>query len=106
MAMSTGGTVPSVRALALLNLTVQRASRSLCRSLAGLAFQASGMRPSLMVFFSSSVLDRKSTRLNSSDANISYAVFFVKKEVADEAHGRRVSDVSSHVDRYGRDRYL
>src|SRR5947209_10630688 len=56
MAMSTGGTVPSGLALALLNLTVQRASRSLYLSLAGLAFQASGMRPSLMAFFSSSVL--------------------------------------------------
>ena len=54
--MSTGGTVPSGLALALLNLTVQRASRSFCRSLAGLAFQASGMRPSLIAFFSSSVL--------------------------------------------------
>ena len=54
--MSTGGTVPSGLALALLNLTVQRASRSFCRSFAGLAFQASGMRPSLIAFFSSPVL--------------------------------------------------
>src|SRR6516165_2260281 len=56
MAMSTAGFVPSARSFALLNLTVQRASRSFCRSLAGLAFQSSGMRPSLIARFSSSVL--------------------------------------------------
>ena len=39
-----------------LNLTVQRASRSLCRSLAGSPCQASGMRPSLIAFFSAAVL--------------------------------------------------
>jgi hypothetical protein len=37
-------------------LTVQRASRSFCRGLAGLAFHTSGMRPSFSAFFSSSVL--------------------------------------------------
>ena len=35
MARSTRGIVPSARVLALVNLTVQRASRSLCRILAG-----------------------------------------------------------------------
>src|SRR5215471_9612427 len=55
-ARSTGGIEPSARGLALLNLTVQRASRSLCRSLAGLAFQFGGIRPCLIAFFSSSVL--------------------------------------------------
>lgn len=49
--MSTGGTEPSGLALALLNLTVQRASRSLWLSLAGLVFQSPGMRPSLIAFF-------------------------------------------------------
>src|SRR6516162_3019984 len=56
IARSTGGVEPSSRGLALVNLTVQRASRSLCRSLAGLAFQFAGIRPSLIAFFSSSVL--------------------------------------------------
>jgi hypothetical protein len=42
--------------VALLNLTVQRVSRSLCRSLAALAFQFAGIRPFLIAFFSSSVL--------------------------------------------------
>jgi hypothetical protein len=50
------GVEPSSRGLALVNLTVQRASRSFWRSLAGLSFQSSGMRPSLMAFFSSSLL--------------------------------------------------
>src|SRR5947209_7765037 len=54
--MSTGGIVPSAFGLALLNLTVQRASRSLCASLAGLAFQSCGIRPSLIAAFSPSVL--------------------------------------------------
>jgi hypothetical protein len=38
---------------ALVYLTVQRASRSFWRSFAGVSFQASGMRPSLIAFFSS-----------------------------------------------------
>ena len=42
--------------LALVNFTVQRASRSFWRSLAGLSFHWSGTRPSLIAFFSSSVL--------------------------------------------------
>ena len=56
MAMSAGGIVPSDFGFALENLTVRRASRSLCASLAGLAFQSCGIRPSLIAFFSSSVL--------------------------------------------------
>ena len=56
MAMSTGGVVPSARVLALVNLTVQRASRSLCRTLAGFFAQSSGMPPALIVWFSSRVL--------------------------------------------------
>src|SRR3712207_7149229 len=33
--------------------------------------------------------DRKSTRLNSSHANISYAVFCLKKKTPDQPHGAR-----------------
>src|SRR3712207_8771754 len=36
-------------------------------------------------------LDRKSTRLNSSHANISYAVFCLKKKTERQHHGRRPS---------------
>ena len=56
MAMSTGGLVPSARSFAFENLTVQRASRSFWRSFAGLSFHSSGIRPSLIAFFSSSLL--------------------------------------------------
>jgi len=56
IARSTGGVEPSSRGLALVYLTVQRASRCFWRSFAGLSFQASGMRPSLLAFFSSRVL--------------------------------------------------
>ena len=55
MAISTGGIVPSACGLALVNLTVQRASRSFCRSFAGLSCQCCGMRPALMSSFSSFV---------------------------------------------------
>ena len=54
-AMSMRGE-PSSDGLALENLTVQRASRSFCASLAGLSFHASGMRPALISVFSPSVL--------------------------------------------------
>ncbi len=47
---------PSSAGLALVNLTVPRASRSFRASLAGLTFQSSGMRPSLIAFFSASAL--------------------------------------------------
>jgi hypothetical protein len=50
IAISTGF-VPSARGLALENLTVQRASRSFWRSLAGRFFQADGTRPALMAAF-------------------------------------------------------
>ena len=39
---------PSCFGFAAENFTVQRASRSFCRSLAGLSFQASGIPPALM----------------------------------------------------------
>src|SRR3712207_7460525 len=39
--------------------------------------------PSLFIIFS---IDRKSTRLNSSHANISYAVFCLKKKKQDQLH--------------------
>src|SRR5215210_7510083 len=45
MARSVAGTCPSWSGLALVNFTVQRASRSLWRSLAGLDFHSAGMRP-------------------------------------------------------------
>ncbi len=54
--MSTGGTEPSACGFALVSFTVQRASRSLCRSLAGRSFQAAGTRPALISCFSSSLL--------------------------------------------------
>ena len=47
---------PSSEGFALENLTVQRASRSFCASLAGLSFQLSGMRPARISAFSPSVL--------------------------------------------------
>jgi len=43
IARSTGGVDPSSRGLALVYLTVQRASRSFWRSFAGLSFQSSGI---------------------------------------------------------------
>src|SRR5271170_576046 len=48
--------MPSALGLALVYLTVQRASRSFWRSLAGFCAHAGGMRPSLMSRFSPSVL--------------------------------------------------
>ncbi len=65
MAMSTGGLVPSGRSFALLNFTVQRASRSFCRNFAGFFSQPSGMRPSLIAFFSSSVFAHMGFHLSS-----------------------------------------
>jgi hypothetical protein len=56
MARSTGGCVPSSRGFALVNLTVQRASRSFCPILAGLSVHSSGMRPSRSASFSAIVL--------------------------------------------------
>ena len=53
--MSTAA-LPSSRGLALENFTVQRASRSFCRSLAGRSAQPSGIRPALIAAFSASVL--------------------------------------------------
>jgi len=47
---------PSSLGLALVYLTVQRASRSFWRSLAGFCAHSAGMRPSLMSRFSPSVL--------------------------------------------------
>ena len=48
-----------------MNLTVQHASRSLCRSLAGLAFQFGGIRPSLIAFFEWRLwIDRSAERLH------------------------------------------
>src|SRR3712207_8275405 len=40
--------------------------------------------------------DRKSTRLNSSHANISYAVFCLKKKIAAEINDNRRQDVILH----------
>src|SRR5271166_3190824 len=55
--MSMGATVPPGGfVFALLNVTVQRASRCVCLSLAALVFQSLGLRPSLIAAFSSSVL--------------------------------------------------
>ncbi len=48
--------LPLAPGLALVNFTVQRASRSLWRSLAGLACHAAGMRPALIAAFSWAVL--------------------------------------------------
>lgn len=56
MARSTAGTVPSSAGFALLNLTVQRASRSLWHSLAGLLCHSAGIRPALISAFSAEVL--------------------------------------------------
>lgn len=47
---------PVLRRFGFEYLTVQCASRSFWRSLAGLRFQSSGMRPALISFFSASVL--------------------------------------------------
>jgi hypothetical protein len=55
MAKSTRGASSSL-GLALVYLIVQRASRSFWASLAGFSFQSSGMRPSLIAFFSALVL--------------------------------------------------
>ena len=52
------GIVPSGFGLVLENLTVHRASRSLCASLPGLAFQVSGICPRLIAFFSSSLSEK------------------------------------------------
>src|SRR3712207_8631771 len=38
-------------------------------------------------------IDRKSTRLNSSHANISYAVFFLKKKKKSMSHKRKVDRI-------------
>src|SRR3712207_7139743 len=47
----------------------------------------------------SRVIDRKSTRLNSSHANISYAVFCLKKKKKQNSHHRHVCSLSClHVD--------
>src|SRR3712207_7502166 len=40
-------------------------------------------------------LDRKSTRLNSSHANISYVVFCLKKKLSHRTHSRYITVVSS-----------
>jgi len=48
--------MPASSDLALVYLTVQRASRSFWRSLAGLFAHSGGMRPSLISRFSPSVL--------------------------------------------------
>src|SRR3712207_8457091 len=45
--------------------------------------------------FAARLTDRKSTRLNSSHANISYAVFCLKKK---KQHRRLVQDVFCHID--------
>src|SRR3712207_7742295 len=59
-----------------------------------------GRRPllvtGLLVFLAGSVLDRKSTRLNSSHANISYAVFCLKKKHT--APSRCYSGLPDHHD--------
>ena len=47
---------PSSEGLAFENFTVQRASRSFWASLAGLSFQACGIRPALISAFSPSLL--------------------------------------------------
>jgi hypothetical protein len=47
---------PAAGALALPNFTFQRASRSFCRNLAGLACQSSGMRSCLVAAFSPALL--------------------------------------------------
>ena len=47
---------PSLRGLALENFTVQRASRSFWRSLVGVSVHSSGTRPSLIAYFSASLL--------------------------------------------------
>src|SRR3712207_8072740 len=48
------------------------------------ALQKTGLPPSGLGL----EIDRKSTRLNSSHANISYAVFCLKKNTGHRAHGR------------------
>lgn len=51
IAKSTGGLEPCSLGLAFVNLTVQCASRSFCRSVAGFVFQFSGIRSSLIACF-------------------------------------------------------
>src|SRR3712207_7883880 len=46
-----------------------------------------GARPEITVIELKAPRDRKSTRLNSSHANISYAVFCLKKKYSDFKHG-------------------
>src|SRR3712207_8089409 len=48
----------------------------------------------LKLAFDTQDVDRKSTRLNSSHANISYAVFCLKKK---KRHGHRNSDTNKYV---------
>src|SRR3712207_7335555 len=50
---------------------------------------ASGLAPINRGFFTSAVVDRKSTRLNSSHANISYAVFCLKKKKISRSNSYR-----------------
>src|SRR3712207_7996989 len=65
------GTVAHVRAIPAAPTTTERLRRLCCRRLARLSWHCN----------SKAVLrDRKSTRLNSSHANISYAVFCLKKK--------------------------
>src|SRR3712207_7596975 len=58
-----------------------------------------GMRALLAVLasYAAGVKDRKSTRLNSSHANISYAVFCLKK--------KKQTDIAPHPARHVRSRY-
>src|SRR3712207_6974842 len=54
-------------------------------------FQLRNRSPGLLILKAVAVLDRKSTRLNSSHANISYAVFCLKKKTITHI------DVDSHL---------
>src|SRR3712207_7199771 len=64
----------ALTALAMLGMT-QWDERSLDRALSWLVLLAAGFG------FGLAIADRKSTRLNSSHANISYAVFCLKKKI-------------------------
>src|SRR3712207_7660288 len=59
-----------------------------------------GTRPESFTYRTADGLpvDRKSTRLNSSHANISYAVFCLKKKNTSELHALQYLECSLHLD--------
>src|SRR3712207_8505596 len=81
--LSKRGSQMSVRLLAALPLTVLLGTSALAQQQFPAVLAGHAVLPALS--FVDAPADRKSTRLNSSHANISYAVFCLKKKTQDSA---------------------